>query len=379
MSEKKTNKINLLYVIQSLENGGAETLAIRLAARLDKNCFNAAVCSLSDNGPLRELLERKKVPYFTLGKREGKDFKVALRLRRLLQQQRINLVHTHNQGPLLYTYLATLLSPGTRIVHTEHINMAKEFSYSRKHLLYNNLLYRSLDGFVNIARHLTDDYCSRFDLSKVRVRTIHNSVDLELVPGVPATGLRQELNIPATAPLIGNISALRPQKDHPTLIRAMAKVCRQVPEAVLVIAGEGESKAELVELVGKLGLEANVRFLGFRADVGQLLAQFDLFVLSSLYEGLPLCILEALAAGRPIVATDADGTNEVVQDGVTGLLVPLSSPEQFAAAILALLADPARAERLGQEGRRYVAEQHNMATMISQYEQFYREVLSPAG
>ncbi len=369
-------KINLLYIIHSLDNGGAETLAIRLAAKLDKNIFNATVCSLSDHGPLREVLEAKKVPYFTLGKREGKDFKIAIQLRNILKQQEVDVIHTHNMGPLLYTYLATLFSNKCKIVHTEHINMAKEFSYSTKHLLYNKLLYRRLDGFINIAQHLTREYCSRFDLSHAKVQTIHNSVDPGKVSSRHSYSLREQLGISSTVPLIGNISALRPQKDHQTLIRAMGKVCEKIPEAVLVIAGEGESRDELVALVEELDLTQNVTFLGFRSDVDSLLQQFDIFALSSLYEGLPLCILEAMAAGRPIVATDADGTNEIVKDGKTGLLVPLKEPELFADAILSILQNPERSVEMGKTAQKLVRDEHNMDKMISQYERFYQELLS---
>ena len=370
-----TPKINILYVIHSLDNGGAETLAIRLAEKLDKNSFRATVCSLSDQGPLRELLESKEVPYFTLGKRDGKDLKVALRLRGVLKKQKMDVIHTHNMGPLLYTYLATLFSQKYKIVHTEHINMAKELSYSKKHLMYNRLLYRRLDGFINIAQHLTREYCSRFDLSHTKVETIHNSVDPGKAPSVPTKPLRDQLGVADNVPLIGNISALRPQKDHQTLIRAMKKVCDKIPEAILAIAGEGESQVELKALVEKLGLSQNVKFLGFRSDVDGLLGQFDIFVLSSLYEGLPLCILEAMAAGRPIVATDADGTNEVVRNGETGLLVPLKEPELFADAILTILENPEHAKEMGAIAKKLVEDEHNMDKMIDQYELFYQELL----
>lgn len=369
-------KINLLYVIHSLENGGAETLAIRLAEKIDHKKFQVTVCSLSDMGPLREVLEKKKVPYFTLGKRDGKDLRISFRLRAKLKEYAIDVIHTHNQGPLLYTYLATLLSPKYKIVHTEHINMAKELSYSKKHLLYNRLLYRRLDGFVNIAQHLTNEYCIRFDLSRAKVQTIHNSVDYGKSIVLSPNSLREQLGLSNTVPLIGNISALRPQKDHETLIRAMKKVCEKFPAAILVIAGEGELQNKLVTLINGLELNRNVKLLGFRSDVDGLLKEFDIFVLSSLYEGLPLCILEAMAAGKPIVATDADGTNEIVTDGETGILVPVKNPDLFADAIVSILGDLEKAAEMGRAAQNFVETKHNMDKMISQYELFYKELFN---
>lgn len=370
-------KIRLLYVIYSLDNGGAETLAIRLAEKLSKDLFDVVVCSLSDRGPLRTLLEQKHIRYFTLGKREGKDPGVALRLRKVIRDERIDIIHTHNQGPLLYTYLATrMMRNGPKIVHTEHINMVKEFSYSRKHMLYNSLLYRSLDGFINIARHLTDSYRDAFTSPHTKIQTIHNCVDLAEYDFSPTSDLRAELDLKQGTPLIGCISALRRQKDHDTLLKAMEKVKRDVPETVLVLAGDGELRDELLEQVRQLDLSWNVKFLGFRSDIANLLAQFDIFVLASLYEGLPLCILEAMAAGKPVVATDADGTNELIVNGETGLLVPLRDPGKFADAILSLLQDADMAADIGSKAKMFVEKQHNFNTMIHEYKSFYRNMIN---
>jgi glycosyltransferase involved in cell wall biosynthesis len=374
--EKMIPKINLLYVIASMSNGGAETLAIRLAEQLDKNLFNATVCSLSDEGPLREIMQEKRVPFITMAKKEGVDLALVRRLRKELTIRQINIVHTHNIAPLLYSRPAIFLNKKIKHVHTEHINMEKELSYSMKDRLYNAILYPGLNGFISIARHLTDHFCSMYDLSRVKVATIHNSVPI--APSLEATkkSLRQEFGVGEKVPIIGNISALRPQKDHVTLLRAMKIITKHYPDACLAIAGDGELKQELAIICRELDLDKNVRFLGYRADVNELLAQFDIFVLSSLYEGLPLCILEAMAAGKPVVATDADGTNEVVLHKVTGLLTPLRDPGKMAEAILALLADPVMSVLLGTAGRRRIETEYNMSTMIHRYEDFYRNLMS---
>ena len=368
------NKINLLYVINSLANGGAETLAIRLAEGLNTNMFNAAVCSLSDQGPLRGVLEQKGVPFFTLGKREGKDFAVALRLRKLLKEQQVDIVHTHNQGPLLYTRLARLFCRGVRHVHTEHINMEKELSYTTRHRQYTALLYRSLDGFINIAEHLASEYRQKFDLTRAKLRTIHNCVECREYKRGAGADLFAELNFSRRVPVVGNISALRPQKDHGTLIRAMGLVVQEVPDALLVIAGEGESREELERLTRELRLEDHVIFLGYRADVDSLLAQFDIFVLSSLYEGLPLCLLEAMAAGKAIVATDADGNNEIIKDGRTGMLCPIGDHGKFAEAIIRLLTHTEQACQLGATARETALRDYDLQNMIAKYEQYYLEL-----
>ena len=358
-----------------MNNGGAETLAIRLAEKLSKSEFQTAVCSLSDSGPLRDVLVEKKIPFFTLGKKEGKDFSLIWKLKKLLKEQQIDIVHTHNQGPLLYTYLATLIGYKPKIVHTEHINMAKEFSYSKKHIFYNNLIYRSIDGFLSIAQHLTDDFRKRYNLSHALVTTVHNSIELSAQNYPPRGNLRKELGLSSDTPLIGNISALRPQKDHGTLIKAMALVTKQIQNAVLVIAGEGESETELRGMVKKLELEDNVIFLGYRSDISAILPQLNLFVLPSLYEGLPLCVLEAMEAGRPIVATDVEGTNELIRHKLTGMLTPAKDPETMAEAITTILSDPGLAEKMGTAARELVENEYNMDIMIQRYEEYYQQIM----
>ncbi len=364
-------KKRILYVIYSLENGGAETLAIRLAEKMESG-IDAVVCSLSDQGPLRQVLQEKNVPYITLGKKDGKDFGLIYRLRKCIVEHRIDLVHTHNQGPLLYTFLATILLPNRpRIVHTEHINMVKEFSYSWRHQLYNAILYRSLDGFISIAGHLAEGFRREFRFGKTRVTTILNSIDPKEYNFTRQTDLRKELELPSESPLIGCIAALRPQKDHHTLLQAMQLIHQQHPAARLILVGEGELYDQLMRERLRLGLEDCTFLLGFRSDISNLLAQFDIFTLPSLYEGLPLSVLEAMAAGKAVVVTDADGTNELVSHNQTGLLVPLSDPERLAAAVCHLLENKAEAERLGGAAREFVEKDHNFDTMIQDYAAFY--------
>ena len=359
-----------------MNNGGAETLAIRLADKLDKTKFDVYLCSLSDEGPLRKLIEKKKIKFFTLNTKGGKDVSLIYKLLKAVLKYKISIIHTHNHGPLLYTFLVRIFLKKIFHVHTEHINMAKELSYSRKDHFYNKIIYKSLDGFISIANHLTHDFKNLYNLKKAKVTTILNSIEINNNKKIFPQSIRQEFSLDKDSPIIGNISALRAQKNHETLIKAMRLVVQKIPNAILLIAGEGEDAPNLKKNVGNLGLTKSVKFLGYRSDVDNLLAQFDIFVLSSLYEGLPLCILEAMAAGKPIVATDADGTNEVVKDGETGLLVPLKQPKQFAEAILSILSNPDRAAKMGKAARKLVEEQHNMGKMISQYEEFYEKLLS---
>lgn len=371
---KPSNTINLLYVIHTMNNGGAETLAIRLAEKLNQSFFPTAVCSLSDEGPLREIMLQKQIPFFTLHKKEGKDLGLILRLRRLILEQNITIVHTHNQGPLLYARLAKMLLHGRLLVHTEHINETKELSYSAKDIFYNRILFKKLDGFISIAHHLTKYFQSKYDLSRAQLLTIPNCIEINPFVEKAFGSLRAELGLGENTVIVGNVSALRPQKDHRTLIAAMRKVVDKVPEVVLVIAGDGESREELQDYVRQLHLTKNIRFLGYRSDVKELLTQFDFFVLSSLYEGLPLCVLEAMAAGLAVVATDVEGTNELIRNNKTGFLSPSRQPEQLADVIIDVATDSVLRKRMGEAGRQLVTTEYDFEKMVGKYASFYQHL-----
>ncbi|MGE5192782.1 MAG: GT4 family glycosyltransferase PelF, partial [Deltaproteobacteria bacterium] len=164
-------------------------------------------------------------------------------------------------------------------------------------------------------------------------------------------------------------------KDQRTLLRAMRLVVDEVSDFVLDIVGDGPDRPALESLCDELRLRGNVRFLGFRDDVHALLPQSDLFVLSSVTEGLPMTLLEAMAAGLPTVSTDVGGISELVAEGETGRLVPPQSPEALAAAILELVRDPERAARMGTAGRRRVAGEFDLRRVVARYEDLYQKLL----
>lgn len=367
--------INILYILYGLNNGGAETLAIRLCEHLDRQLFAPTYCSLSDDGPLRQKLLDENISFVTLGKKEGKDLSQISKLRHLLSSKKIDLVHTHNQGPLLYTVLASFPLKSWKLVHTEHINMGQEFSYHSKHQLYNTILYRRLDGFIAIADHLSKSILAEHPFLNNKMVTIRNAVPEDhLLHSGHTISLRKELGLSQHSVLLGNISALRPQKDHRTMLLAMKEITRQRDETHLVIAGEGEKRDELQRLRAELNLEDKVHFLGYRSDVAALLSQFDLFLLTSLYEGLPLCLLEAMAAGCVIVATDVVGTNELARNNQTAKLVQPENPTELASTILILLNQPDEMRHLRQSASHLLKREFSFANMITTYQNYYLNI-----
>jgi glycosyltransferase involved in cell wall biosynthesis len=190
-----------------------------------------------------------------------------------------------------------------------------------------------------------------------------------------ANGVRAELGIPDGVPLVGTVANFKPHKGQEHLLRAAAIVRRRIPDARFVLVGVGPREGQMRREADQLGLDGAVIFAGFRDDAPRVMRAFDVFVLPSENEGLPIALLEAMAQGRPVVATRVGGTPEVLQHGVQGLLVPPGSPEQLADAITTVLGDRAMRERMGDAGRSRSSE-FDIRKTVGRMETVYQELLA---
>ena len=185
---------------------------------------------------------------------------------------------------------------------------------------------------------------------------------------------RQAWGIPLEAPLVGTVTRLSPQKAPLDFVRAAALILREVPECWFVMVGDGPLRGEVEKLAAELGVTERLVLTGLRRDVPELMAMFDLFALSSLWEGLPRVLPQAMATGLPLVATTTDGNAEAIEPGVNGLLTPPGDPAALAQAVVNLLQDPARAQQMGQAGR-LRAPEFDVQRMVAQIDALYRELL----
>ena len=370
--------LRLLYVIPTLEVGGIEQLVLMLATRFDPEEFRVQVCGLTEDGAMTAKFRDAGVPCASMGKREGLEPALTWRIRRLARRVRPHIVHTHNQGSLLYSVLACM-GPGRPILaHTEHTRLEEELPKAAgRHLAVNRILFRRVDLFIDIAHHLSRFSRDRFGIPEERLCVIPNGVDLERFgEGLEARrqAVRRSLGLEREEKAILVVAGLREQKDHMTLLRAMRAVVQVQERARLLVAGTGPTESRMREYMDQVGLARYVRLLGRRDDVPDLLAAADLFVLPSLFEGLPICLLEAMAAGLPVVATDIPGNDEVVVDGETGCLVPRGDADRMAAAIARVIGPGEFGRTFGAAGRERVKAMFDLDRMIRTYEESYRKV-----
>jgi len=353
------------HVVLTLDHGGLEYLAIQMSEHLQRRGIRSPIVVLTEGALIGEA-RRRGIETFVMHKRRGFDVRLIFALRRLLRDQAVDVLHTHNFAPLIYGSLAARLC-GAGTVNTRH---------GRAALRTHPLIWALTDRVVAVSEDARRELVRHNRIRPDKVRVVINAIDLtRYAPAsAPSRERRRELGLPPDELVCGIVGRLSPEKDHRTLLTAMGALGRSGSSSHLVIVGGGPLEGELKALVQSLGLEERVHFLGFRSDVAELLPLFDLFVLSSREEGISLTLIEAMAAGLPIVATRVGGNPEVVVDGETGLLVEAGQPEALAAALGSLLGDPDTRMRMGRRGREVALRRFDIERLIDEYQAIYTEI-----
>jgi glycosyltransferase involved in cell wall biosynthesis len=355
--------------------GGAEVLAARLARQLrERYCF-VFVC-LDEMGPLGEQLREEGFPVHVLGRRPGFDWQAGLRLARCLHRERADLLHAHQYTPFFYSSLARLLYRRPGILFTEHGRHHPDYP-RRKRMLVNRWLLKHRDRVVGVGEAVRQALIGNEGIPPERVGVIYNGIDTTaFANGVTDRwAVRKELGAQEHSLVILQVARLDYLKDHATAVRTLERVLRQRPDALLVLVGEGPEYAKVRELVRQRGLESSVRFLGLRNDVARLLRAADLFLLTSISEGIPLTLIEAMAAGLPVVTTRVGGVPEVVEEALTGCLTPAGDDALLAEKILHLAADRSLRLHMGRRGCERARALFSESHMHAQYHQLYQEML----
>jgi glycosyltransferase involved in cell wall biosynthesis len=298
------------------------------------------------------------------------DLSAAWRLSRLIKQLRPDVVHAHDPHGVAMAALA--LSMSTQLDKPPLV-AARRVDFHIKGNSLSRWKYRQVDCFIcaseAIRKMLVAD-----GVPAVRAVTIHEGIDLGHIEAAPAANLHAELWLPHHAPIVGNVAALVPHKGQRHLIEAAAIVVKRVPDARFVIAGEGELRPALERQIKDHHLEKHVFLTGFRPDVVSVHKAFDIFVMSSVSEGLGTSLLDAMACGKPIVATTAGGMPEVVKDGQTGILVAPRDHEAMADAIIRLLSDAAARRAMGAAGEARARAYFSAERMVRDTVELYRRV-----
>ncbi len=374
------NPLKILYIVPTLDRGGSERQLVELAKGLNRERFVPVVCCLSSGGPLAsELIQRgikvKTVPMRNLSLLYDL-VKVIRRFGELVEfigGEKPEIVH----GFLFYGYiLGTFAARLARVpIVISGRRSLGNFKASKRHCLFvERIVNRLTDVVIANSEAVRQDAIRQERLPADKVMLIYNGLEANRFRVPPDERLRQSLQLPEGAPVVGIVANFIHYKGHDCFLESWPSVLREFPDGVALLVGDGPLLRQLKTRVEVMGLSKRVRFLGSRQEVPALLALMDLVVHPSLEEGLSNAILEAMAAGKPVVAADVGGNPEAVVHGETGLLVPPGDSEALARAMLWLLERPAEAAGYGEAGRRRVGERFGLSPMISMYEAAYERL-----
>ncbi len=386
--------LRVLQVISDLDVGGGQEVVRTLSRYLPEVGCLPVVVTLRD-GPLRADLERMGV---TVEVVQGRTRSLAslpaaigelLRLRRdlvaIVARHRSEIIQTHLLRALDFLILTLRQEPTVRRVfwtfHNARLDLrsdqvsAQRWLLGPKRLVYR-LLYRAgarhVDGMIAVSDDVAEAVRSSFRPPTGKLLTIANGVDLERYGRpVDRSAVLDRVGIPSEARVLIVVAKLMPQKGHAILLRALAPLLKRFPDLHVLIVGDGPLRESLIATIERLPAPQRIRLVGNRLDVNDLLAASDLFVLPSLWEGLPMALLEAMASGLPVVATKVSGSSQVVVDNKTGFLVPPGDVNRLAAAIATMLGDPERARLMAEAGLERVRRLYSGRAQAARHAEIY--------
>lgn len=361
--------MNILHLVDTLEIGGAERVVVHLAKELAQRGHGVAVACVYAAGPLAQPLRNAGIRVWAFNKPEGLHPPTLWRLAQVVRECHADVIHTHNPQVHHYGVAAGKLA-GTRvIVNTLHGTNNFDHCGRAALVLYGTAALGS--GAIAAVSNASLRFFKKVPyLPNRKLTVVYNGIPLKQFLEIPS---------PSEGPVtFGIVGRLVPIKDHQTALKAFAAVVRERPECRLEIAGDGPLREALAALMAQLGLDRHVHFHGAVTDIAEFLNRTQVFVMSSLSEGMPMSLLEAMAAGRPVVATAVGGIPEVVEGSGCGWLCPEGDVDALARTMLAAADSPNRPQ-VGELGRQWVTRHCSLGSMVEHYEEIYRKLACQGG
>lgn len=356
--------MNIVQLVNTLEVGGTERLVVHLASALKDRGHRLTVVCLRASGDLEKPLASAGIEVVALEKAEGPNLGAMRKFVRCLKDRKVDVVHSHNPLVHHYALAAGRLAGVPAIVNTIHglSNLAEKPGLKER--LYS-LTCRFSSRIVAVCPMAYRSFAAGGIIPRAKLLTINNGIPLQSFLEVPPAPAGHEL-------VFGIVGRLQPVKDHASLLAAFATVLRVRPDCRLEILGDGPCRADLEKQAKSLGIDKKVVFHGFRSDVANFLATIDISVLCSTSEGLPLGVLESMAAGRTIVGTDVGGMRDLIEGGRCGWLCPPGRPDLLAQEMLTAANTPADVRaQMGKLGREHAVAHYSLTQMTDGYESLF--------
>lgn len=373
-----TDPIRALFVVPSLRVGGAEQHVTTLLSRMDPARFTPSLICVGEQGALFQVLPPAGIDAkaLYLGKRQA--VRAVRELVAEMRRTRPDVVVVNGYSAETVGRIAARIAGVKHVIMWVH-NATNIQPRGQVRITIDRVLNRWTNRYFGVAEaqrpYLTED----LGYPDNKIRIIHNGVDLTQFGGATDRGVLAEFGFGDDDPVVAIIAAFREEKDHFTFLHAARHVVDEMPNAKFLIVGDGPMRGRLEDLCSELRLTPNVCFAGWRGDVARLLPAIDVFVLCSVTECFPISLLEAMASARPAVCTGVGGIPELIDDGVTGYLVPPKDSRALAAKLLCLLSDPQTADRMGRAARSRVEAEFDLDRSIAKAQQEIEDLVNGRG
>ncbi len=364
-----------MHVVHSLNTGGMENGVVNLINRMDWKRFSHAVCCITTSGEMEKRILREDVKVFEMKKGEGNSFTLPLRLAALFRRERVDIVHTRNWGAI-DGIIGARMAWITKVVHGEHGREVNDpDGLNKKRNFLRSALSPFVCRYIAVSRDLGKWLVEVVGIKKNKVATIINGVDTELfIPTEDKAQSKTNLGILPEEIVIGAVGRLDPVKDYTTLIKAFASLAGSYKNIKLMIVGNGPEEDNLKKCVEYAGIENRVYFMGRKDNIHDFLGVMDVFVLPSVIEGISNTILEALASGVPVIATNVGGNPELVRDNEIGFLFKPGDEGGLASLLKKYIENSRLMEIHGNAGRKKAVEDFSLDGMVKSYEKLYMSV-----
>ena len=378
------NKIKILHVITHLPIGGAQDNTLYTVELLDKEKYDISLCCNLDG----ELVERAKkiedvklfdIPFLCREVSPYRDIRAFLSLYKLFKKEDFTIIHTHSSKAGLLARLAAVLNKTPIVIHTIHGFAFNDFMniFKRNFYIYvEKLLAKWTDILITVSNLNKKKIIDLNIAQENKIKNIYSGIDLSLFTNKKNDDFRKELNLQNNHLLLGSVGRLSDQKDPITMIEAFGIISKPFPNAHLALVGDGELKGKILEKIDQLKLDGKVHLTGNKNNPWSVYHSMDLFIMSSIYEGLGRSITEALSCGVPVVCTDVEGVPEIVRDNITGILVPPKDANKLADGIIRTLNDMETAKKMAEEGRRFVKDNFDVNKMVNDIDSLYNTLTS---
>lgn len=367
--------VRVCHLIWALEAGGAERQVVTIASWQKQNGYEPMIVCLTRKGLFAKELEEQGIPVHHLPKAKGFDFSYIGKLAVFFKEHQVDIVHTHVPTANLWGRLAAKKAKTPIVFVTEHSALA---TTDFKFRILNKFLTQRTDRYILVSNQIQDAMV-KGGISPLKTKVIHNGIQMGSYNAAERARLRSELEIAENVPVVGVVGRLEERKDHKNFLKGCKVILKSYPDAVFLVIGDGPLREELEGFARAQGIAQKVKFLGTRSDISSLLSVLDCYVLSSTTEGISISLLEAMAHSRPCVVTRVGGNPEVVQNQENGVLVAASDSHALGSAVVGLLKDPVRAQKLGARARETVLGRFSTQKMMKEMDALYQSHFQKLG